>query len=408
MATSQDARPDAAAPGADDALLAAVAPGRPYGSDTQLLVIGVHGTNNGPQNVRDVTNRIGSALSDQSNVGKAVIDTGFDWTRWSGTTNQTSHREVAAGALTAHTLTELDEAYRSGALDRGKPLVIMDVGFSHGGNVALQASDVTALGLNQRGITNAAIHDVTLSTPAYTWGEESPAAAAQGVQRNGVSFAHTHFSVAGDGVIRGAIGNANYPGPGHLDGNQRDGITTNVNMVASSGLDGIANHGAPQDSEAHMDVVVNRVSARFRGLAPPSQLRSEGETDMRVASGAAPARDAFANGHPLRAAYAGLQQGVASLDADALRGARSEDVAAALLDRAVKDGFDPGTPMSVIAGGQQGTVFATQGDFGTGQRVRLDVADVTPGSAATVSQALQAAPAAQVAMADAPERARAM
>ena len=377
----QISTPDSTGPGDVEVLLANGAKGRPYGAGTQLLVIGVHGTNNGPANVRDITERIGGALGNHANVSRSIVDTGFDWTHLSPTQNNTEWREVAAEQLTARTLTTLDEAYKSGALQRDKPLVIMYAGFSHGGNVALLASDETALGLRQRGITNAAIHQVTLSTPAYTWGEENPGFAARETQRNGVQFAHTHFSIAGDGVIRAAIGNGNYPGPGHADPNRREGVTTNFNMSASSGLNGLANHGAPQDSDPHMEAITRLVEQRFRGLAPAPQRRADADgVDV-----------AFAQpGHPHRAQYEQLLGGVAALGATSLKSA-PQDTAAALLDATVRHGFDPAKPVNVIAGLHDGTVFAVQGDGPGGKRVRVDTADVVPGSATQVADTLAAA-----------------
>lgn len=366
--------------GGDDAaqLLASAQGGRPYGPDTQLLVIGVHGTNNGPQNVREVTERIGSTLSNHRNVGKAIIDTSFDWSDLSPTQNNTQWREVASGRLTAHTLSTLDDAYASGRLDRNKPVVIMYTGFSHGGNVALLASDETALGLRQRGIGNAAIHNVTLSTPAYTWGEENPAFAARGAQANGVQFAHTHFSIAGDGVIRAAIGRGNYPGPGHADPNKREGVTTNFNM-RGVGWNGVDNHGAPQDSSPHMDVITRLVEQRFRGLAPPPQRRAQGDDGVDIAHAIAdPA---------LRARYGTLLEGVNALGTGKTS-APASDTASALLDATVRGRFDAGKPVSVVAGLHENTVFAVQGEGPAARRVRVDTAAIEVDSGLRVVAAL--------------------
>ena len=131
---------------------------------------------------------------------------------------------------------------------------------------------------------NLSIHITTLSTPAYTRGAESPDTAAAGVQANGVSFNHTHFSVAGDGVIRAAIGNSNYD----------NAPTRNFNMNGASNFDGVANHGAPQDSPAHMDAISGIMRQRFNGLAP-AQTRSDAGGDIQVA-GATPATPAATNG----------------------------------------------------------------------------------------------------------------
>ena len=243
----------------------------PYGKDAQIFTFGVHGTNNGPDNVRNVTQRI-SAQLDHTTNGANLYDAGFSWQHRSGTTNQASDREAASRSLSQHVLGAIDVALHEGKLDRNKALTVNLVGFSHGGNVAIQAADDIAEGLKARSITSA-IHLTTLSTPAYTTGAESPGVAGNAVEGKGVPFSHTHFSVAGDGVIRGAMGNSHYD----------QGRTRNYDLPSVSDFDGIANHGAPQDSVPHMVDIATTMRTRFNGLAP-AQKHSDVGSDTVVAS----------------------------------------------------------------------------------------------------------------------------
>lgn len=270
----------------------------PYSKDAQIFTFGVHGTNNTPDNVRDVTRRI-SAQVGTTTEGANLWDNGFDWrarhttqtvdtydpvygsvpvmvtTPVPGTAHQmngTNDREIASERLAAHVLQQVDNAVERGALDPSKPLTINLVGFSHGGNVSILAADNISEGLKQRGIESA-IHLTTLSTPAYTWGPENPDTARNAVQADGVQFAHTHFNTPGDGVIRLAAANANY----------ETEITRNYNFNnAPFGLNGLANNGAVQNVPEMMDAAAEVMRQRFNGLAP-AQQRSSADTDIQVA-----------------------------------------------------------------------------------------------------------------------------
>jgi hypothetical protein len=244
----------------------------PYSKDGQIFTFGVHGTNNGPDNVREVTRRISTAVG-ETTQGANLWDNGFSWQDRSGTLNQTRDREAASQRLANHVLGQIDNAIARGDLDREKPLTVNLVGFSHGGNVSILASDEISQGLRDRGI-NGAIHLTTLSTPAYTRGAEDPLRAQQQVQADGIRFAHTHFSTPGDGVIRAAIGNANY----------NNGLTRDVNFRSGvSNIDGVANHGAVQDRPEYMDAAAAIMRQRFNGLAP-AQQRSDAGSDVQVAA----------------------------------------------------------------------------------------------------------------------------
>jgi hypothetical protein len=251
-------------------------------------------TKNTPADVREVTSRISSAVG-RTTDGANLWDNGFDWRARhetheytdemgiprqvqvpvTGTAHQmngTRDREVASERFSAHVLQQVDKAIEAGTLDKNKPLTINLVGFSHGGNVAILASDEISEGLKRRGI-DSAIHLTTLSTPAYTWGPENPDTARNAVQADGVKFAHTHFSTPGDGVIRLAAGRANYDTE----------VTRNYNFPnAPFGLDGIANHGAVQNVPGMMDGAAEVMRQRFNGLAP-AQRRADAGAEIQVA-----------------------------------------------------------------------------------------------------------------------------
>jgi len=271
----------------------------PYSKDGQIFTFGVHGTINTPDNVREVTRRISEAVG-KTTDGANLWDNGFDWRARTETVmrpqfdpsgiyigdapvsqavagtahqmNGTEDRQIASQRLAAHVLQQVDNAIDRGALDPNKPLTINLVGFSHGGNVSILASDEISQGLKDRGI-NSAIHLTTLSTPAYTWGPENPDTARNAVQADGVKFAHTHFNTPGDGVIRLAMARANYDTE----------VTRNFDFPnAPFGANGLANHGAVQSVPAMMDGAAEVMRQRFNGLAP-AQQRSSAETDVQVA-----------------------------------------------------------------------------------------------------------------------------
>ena len=109
---------------------------QPYAGNMQILVVGVHGTNNGPDQVRDVTNRIGASL-DKITKGEVMVDTTFSWQDRSGTFNKPHDREAASKEFANHVIGLIDEGLRTGQIDRNKPLIVAPAGFSHGGNVAM-------------------------------------------------------------------------------------------------------------------------------------------------------------------------------------------------------------------------------------------------------------------------------
>ncbi|MES2668993.1 MAG: hypothetical protein V4673_01030 [Pseudomonadota bacterium] len=232
---------------------------RPYGADAQIYTFGIHGTENRPSNVTNITNLIRGQL-DQTTKGPCLADSTFDWTNNSGLGNGTKMRTDSAVDLRIHVVSKIKEAINDGSLDPNKALTVNLAGFSHGGNVALLASDDIARALKrdpQTANMQIAMHVTTLSTPAYTSGAESPDT-AKSQMPNGVRFDHTHFSVNGDSVIRGASGNSNY----------WSNTTHNAKELPAVAWQGdIANHGAPQDHAGTMVSISNTLKERFQELS---------------------------------------------------------------------------------------------------------------------------------------------
>jgi hypothetical protein len=267
-----------------------------YGPDTQILVIGVHGTKNAPGNVADVANKIGFAYESTHKFGNVVRNNSFSWEENSSQFNgPDGHRKTASDTLTVHTLDALKDAYQKGELDRNKPLVINLVGFSHGGNVGFQASDDIAHGIKQMKANGdlpkdlpVAIHHTTLSTPGYNDKDsvENPVNAKKATNAEGVGFAHTAFSVKGDQVIGWAGGEAKF----------NNSFTANKPLpqayespFGDSKLGtGIANHGAPQDLEHYKNIIAGDMVQRFKDLAPSGQKRADAQDGTDLANATQP------------------------------------------------------------------------------------------------------------------------
>ncbi len=226
----------------------------PYGGDKpQMYTFGIHGTINTAENVRAVTTEISKEFGSIGKNGN-MLDTFFPWDKLSGIANGTKEREEASKAFAKHAVDKIVEAVESGQIDPKKGLGINLVGFSHGGNVAILASDDIAAGLKHHPLTkdmNVGVHLVTLSTPAYTTGPESPAAAMKAAGEYGVRVKHTHFYAIGDGVPQLAWGHSEYD----------KSTTMNFPMSAVS-LNFLENHGATQGSREHIDFIKGVVRVR--------------------------------------------------------------------------------------------------------------------------------------------------
>lgn len=326
---------------------------RAYGPDSQIFVFGVHGTVNGPSNVAGLTNAVGNAYRQTGRYGEVLIDSSFSWEDNAQQLNGPSgHRKTAAGNMAGDLLSKLQEAYVYGAMDRTKPLVINVVGFSHGGNVAIQGADELAKGLvamkERFGIPDIAIHLTTASTPAYNkpGNPENPDVAARLVKPTGIKFAHTAFSVRDDGVIDLAQGKPKFENKTTFNGSQLpsayEGPTGTTTYAAK-----IANHGAPQDLPHYQQSIAGSMVQRFRDLAPPQQNR-RAEMDDETPIGQRVRQVAEDNGGDRRLASAAVL---------------------ALID---KPGFDPGTRVAIVEG-TGGQKIATQGEGALSVNARIDM-----------------------------------
>ena len=384
---------------------------RPYDSDAQIFTFGVHGTLNTRDDVRGVAGDVSVAVGRTTN-GANLFDNGFDWrarervvefwdedlgrnrqlrTSEPGTAHQTNNeqdRGIASQRLAAHVLQQVDNAIERGTLDRDKPLTINLVGFSHGGNVAIQASDDIARGLRERGIESA-IHLTTLSTPAYNnGGPEDPATARQQVQAQGVTFAHSHFSVQRDGVVDLARGDDLY----------NNGFTRNTQYPAVSGHDIVANHGATQNpgEQNYRDEISETMRRTFNGLAP-GRTRAETDNGIEVAT-ADPNRLVPGNDAANRQF------------AQALQGTNGDRDAAAVALETIRNtpGYKPDQDVAVIQG-RNGNYIVSQGQGDTA--LNAAVPQANPGDFERVANQIAQAPQpTQVAAVqpDQPERARTM
>ena len=271
---------------------------RQYGRDVQHIVFGLHGTANNPGHVRPLTEKVGTALSNTPNSG-TTIDTTFDWSKRAGFLNQPGGREQEGDRFAQHVDNVLTEMKKNGQLDPNKPVQITVVGFSHGGNVAIAATPELAEVMRKHGLNDkGSLHLVTVSAPAYNdGGNEDPAHARREAAKRGLDVHHTHFSPKNDGVIRLALGNAYYDGPGHPNKNHRDGHVYNYPLEGKGFLNPIGSHGAAQDDAATVrninnqgDKVANIVAARTldihnrNGRPRPGGRLVEGDDGVELAS----------------------------------------------------------------------------------------------------------------------------
>jgi hypothetical protein len=292
MATDQSRTPSPEQPGTETMMA------RQYGRDVQHVVFGLHGTVNNPGHVRPLTEKVASALSNTPNSG-TTVDTSFDWSKRAGFFNQPGGREKEGDKFAQHVDNVLTEMKKNGQLDPNKPVQITVVGFSHGGNVAIAATPELADVMRKHGLNdNGSLHLVTVSTPAYNnGGNEDPAYARREAANRGLDVHHTHFSPKNDGVIRLALGNAYYHGPGHPNKEHRDGHVYNYPLQGKGFLNPIGSHGDAQDDAATVrninnqaDKVANIVAARTldihnrNGRPRPGGHLVEGDDGVELAS----------------------------------------------------------------------------------------------------------------------------
>jgi hypothetical protein len=222
-------------------------------NNTQVAIFYVHGTINTP-NSNTPEYRAATAAAYQNVYGNnnVTTDNTFNWSDRSGLTNQNTGRGEAAAELTTHVENYVRTGLANGSIDPNKPLKIVLNGFSHGGNVALQAADDIAAIQQRYGIKNMSIDVNGYNTPEYynnagntlarNNNPEDPAVVNTRVRQNSggnVKFNHNAFSTRGDGVggSTGLAVGGTYP---------RNGVTRRVVLDApnTNRANGVAVHGA--------------------------------------------------------------------------------------------------------------------------------------------------------------------
>jgi RHS repeat-associated protein len=127
----------------------------------------------------------------------SYIDESFSWGEYSGQFNtRGEHRSKAAFKLANHVILKRQQLIASGAITDPEGITL--IGYSHGGNVAIQAAEE----IEER--TGISVTIITVATPAYN-GENIEDPATQ----NGIKH-HIHIFSEGDGVDRVAQGSATY------------------------------------------------------------------------------------------------------------------------------------------------------------------------------------------------------
>jgi hypothetical protein len=271
----------------DETLLAAN--NKAYGRNVQHLVFGIHGTANNPSHIDPLTQRVAGALG-RNEHSSMYVDTSFDWSKEAGIMNQPGGREKVGDRFAKHLDQTLTELKANGQLDPTKPIQLTVLGFSHGGNVAIGATPEIAEVLQKHGLrTNTSLHLVTVSTPAYNdGGPEDPGTARKGATDRGFhNVHHTHFATRGDGVIRGALGDAFYDGPGHPEKNRRGEHVYNYELQGKGFLRPISSHGAAQD-DAKTAQNLNNQGEKVAGIVAARSLdihNRQGRPRGRLAEG---------------------------------------------------------------------------------------------------------------------------
>ena len=157
----------------------------------------IHGSTqyeSGPEFSEDVIEE----LMDKS--GNKVYDSGFRWEEGDSRFNDKEDRGEAAKRLAEYVLERRSSYIEEGLIGEDEPATL--VGYSHGGNVGIQALDMVKESLGQK------VNLITISTPAYNdRGSEDPITHFRSI---GV---HWHFVHEEDWVAEG-VGDLSYSYPG--------------------------------------------------------------------------------------------------------------------------------------------------------------------------------------------------
>ncbi len=233
-------------------------------NNTQVAIFYVHGTANSPENnTADYINATSSPYKAVYGNHNVKIDNTFDWTAQAGLTNQNSDRAVAAANLVRHIDDYIATGIANGSINPNEPFKIVVDGFSHGGNVALQAAPEIARLQAKYGIKTMSIDVNGYNTPQYynnlgntvagNNNPEDPAVVNNQVKRNSgnkVKLNHNAFYTRNDGVG----GNGNFAPivgrvPSASQGGRypNNGVTRNFELTApnTNNLNPIDVHGSP-------------------------------------------------------------------------------------------------------------------------------------------------------------------
>ncbi len=204
----------------------------PAKSDVQVIIGYVHGTTDTEKSITDdLVNNTSQPYKDR--YTKVFITRSFNWNKYAWLGNQPWDRTKAALGETGFVgLAEtMKNQIKSSAIDGSKPIKIVLIGHSHGGNVAIQAiTEIGAWGIKNAYKLNFDL--ITCSTPAYQ-GSTNIEDPNMPFKATGSKMNHYHFNVEGDATIRAALGAAKYT----------NSFTRNFNLPDTKGQ-GSDSHGA--------------------------------------------------------------------------------------------------------------------------------------------------------------------
>jgi RHS repeat-associated protein len=129
--------------------------------------------------------------------GNSVTVKNFSWGKVSYLSNKRDiERKAAANSLALHVLTIRKEMLESGEINSDEPITL--IGYSHGGNVAIQAAEII---YQKTGIKSNVI---TIATPAYNDNSSEDPKDKEGIKK------HIHIYSEFDGVDKIAGGRETY------------------------------------------------------------------------------------------------------------------------------------------------------------------------------------------------------
>lgn len=182
-----------------------------------LEVVLIHGTRQSDSRIFDTETvdqfmRVG---------GNTFADYKFSWGNLSKLTNSRHYeRKIAASMLAIHVLNTRMRAISQGYISKDEPITL--VGYSHGGNIAIQAADLIYEN------TGLKVQIITIATPAYNDGSVEDPGTKEGISK------HIHLYSEFDEVDGYAGGNETY----------NNGSTVNYKMTEEyfKNNDGIGTH----------------------------------------------------------------------------------------------------------------------------------------------------------------------